>query len=197
MTIRDRLDAAIAEHPLLEHPFYQAWRDGTLPVTSLATYAAEYGAFIAAIDQGWETVGEHDHAAEERHHADLWSEFARAFGAEVGEATIPEVSDLLKTSRRLFAEPATAWGALYAFEKQQPGTAEEKLGGLVAHYGVAADADSAEYFRVHAADYHEADGIVASLESSPELNDAAVDACTEMSRALWDALSGIPTTLNA
>lgn len=192
MTIQNRLDTAIAEHPLLEHPFYQAWRDGTLPVASLATYAGEYGAFIAAIDQGWETVGEHDHAAEERHHAELWAEFARAFGAEVGEATIPEVSQLLDTSRRLFAEPATAWGALYAFEKQQPGTAEEKLGGLVAHYGIAEDADAAEYFRVHAADYHEADGIVASLESSPELNDAAVAACAEMTEALWDALSGIP-----
>ncbi|MEX2323147.1 MAG: hypothetical protein WEA29_05185 [Acidimicrobiia bacterium] len=191
MTIQDRLDTAIAAHPLLEHPFYQAWRDGTLPVASLTTYAGEYGAFIAAIDQGWETVGEYDHAAEERHHADLWVEFARAFGAEVGEATIPEVSQLLETSRRLFAEPATAWGALYAFEKQQPGTAAEKLGGLVAHYGVAEDADAAEYFRVHAADYHEADGIITSLETSPELNEAAVAACEEMTQALWDALSGV------
>lgn len=193
MTIRDRLDASIAEHPLLEHPFYQAWRDGTLPVSSLSTYAGEYGAFIAAIDQGWETVGEHEHAAEERHHADLWAEFARAFGAEVGEPQVPEVAALLDTSRRLFAHPATAWGALYAFEKQQPGTAEEKLGGLVSHYGVSVDAPEAEYFRVHAADYHEADGIVASLEASPDLADDAVAACTEMSKALWDALSGIPT----
>jgi pyrroloquinoline-quinone synthase len=191
MTTRDRLDAAIGEYPLLEHPFYQAWRDGTLPVESLATYASEYGAFIGAIDQGWATVGEHDHAAEERRHAELWSTFARAFGAEVGEPAIPEVGTLLETSRRLFADPATAWGALYAFEAQQPGTSAEKLGGLIAHYGVDEASDATEYFRVHAADYHEADGIVGALDTSPEIADAAVAACAEMSRALWDALTGV------
>lgn len=191
MTIRERLDAAIGEHRLLEHPFYQAWREGTLPVESLTTYAGEYGAFIAAVDQGWDTVGEHDHAAEERHHADLWIRFARHFGTDIDSPRVPEASALLETSRRLFAEPATAWGALYAFESQQPGTSEEKLTGLVDHYGVDGDGPVAEYFRVHAADYHEADAIVGALESDPASTDAAVEACGEMSRALWDALSGV------
>jgi pyrroloquinoline-quinone synthase len=191
MTMRDRLDAAIGEHRLLEHPFYQAWRDGTLPVEALATYAAEYGAFIAAVDQGWASVGEHEHAAEERRHADLWSVFGRHFGAEVSSPRLAETAALVETSRRLFSDPATAWGALYAFESQQPGTSEEKLKGLVDHFGVDGDGPAAEYFRVHAADYHEADAIVDALEADPDAADSAVVACAEMSVALWDALSGV------
>lgn len=190
MTIKQRLDAAIGEQHLLDHPFYRSWSAGTLPVAALQTYAAEYGAFIAAIDAGWESVGEFDHAAEERVHAGLWDRFARHLGTEVSTPQVPEVAAMLATARRLFAEPATAWGALYAFEAQQPGTSEEKLKGLGEHYGIAHDDPAAEYFRVHAADYHEADQITASLAGSATI-ETAVGACAEMAGALWDALSGI------
>lgn len=193
MTIRDRLDGAIGAHRLLDHPFYVAWREGTLPREAIAGYAAEYGAFIAAIDQGWATVGEHDHVAEEREHAALWDRFAAAFGTTTSVApAIPEVAALLATSHRLFGEPATAFGALYAFEVQQPDTAGEKLTGLDQHYGVLADAPASEYFRVHAGDYHEAAGIVDALERAGDVDrDAAIAACREMARGLWDALSGV------
>jgi len=190
MTIKERLDAAIGEQRLLDHPFYRSWSEGTLPIAALRTYAAEYGAFIAAIDSGWEQVGDSDHAAEERVHARLWDRFARHLGTEVSTPEIPEVEAMLATARRLFANPATAWGALYAFEAQQPGTSEEKLKGLSAHYNIGPDAPAAEYFRVHAADYHEADQITAALAVAPA-PDAAVDACAEMAGALWGALTGI------
>lgn len=189
MEIRERLEEAIGGNRLLEHPFYVAWREGALPVEALATYAAEYGAFIAAVPDGWATVGNHEHAAEEVTHAAMWEVFAGRLGTTVGEPRLPEVATLLETSRRLFADPATAWGALYAFEAQQPGTSEEKLKGLVEHYGFGHDEDAAEYFRVHAADYHEADEIVESLDSGSA--DRAVAACDEMSVALWNALSGV------
>ena len=189
MDIRERLELAIGENRLLEHPFYVAWREGALPVEALATYAAEYGAFIAAVAEGWATVGDHEHAAEEVTHAAMWEVFAGRLGTAVGEPQLPEVEALLQTSRRLFADPAAAWGALYAFEAQQPGTSDEKLKGLVEHYGFGADEDAAEYFRVHAADYREADEIVESLDDSSA--DRAVAACAEMSVALWNALSGV------
>lgn len=191
MTIEERLDAAIAGQRLLEHPFYVRWRAGELPVEALATYAAEYGTFIAAIDQGWETVGEFDHAAEERVHAGLWDAFAAELGTAVDTPRLPEAVALLDTARRLFADPATAWGALYAFEVQQPDTAAEKLVGLGEHYGIAPDGAAAEYFVVHAGDYHEAAGIVTALEGAPDLVEAAVGACGEMAGALWEALSGV------
>jgi pyrroloquinoline-quinone synthase len=187
--IRTRLEAAIGDHRLLEHPFYVAWRQGTLPVEALATYAAEYGAFIAAVPEGWATVGNAEHSAEEVAHARIWGAFANRLGTSVGEPRIPEVAVLLETSRRLFADPSTAWGALYAFEAQQPGTSEEKLKGLVDHYGFDASEPAAEYFRIHAADYHEADEIVAALDG--DAADRAVAACAEMSAALHDALSGV------
>ncbi|HAX81432.1 MAG TPA: hypothetical protein DCY40_02550 [Actinobacteria bacterium] len=190
MTIKERLESAIGERRLLDHPFYRSWRAGTLPVAALRTYAAEYGALIDAIDDGWETVGEFEHAAEERHHAELWNRFAGEFGTAIAAPEVPEVTAMLAAARRLFAEPETAWGALYAFEAQQPATAAEKLAGLVAHYGLAADSPGVEYFRVHASDYHEADQIVTSLESIAG-DGPAVAACAEMSGALWDALSGI------
>ena len=196
MDIRERLESALGGYRLLEHPFYKSWRQGTLPVRALRAYAAEYGAFIAAIDAGWETVGETDHAAEERRHAGLWERFARHLGTAVTEPRIPEVATLVDTARRLFAEPATAWGALHSFESQQPATSEEKLLGLGEHYGIDVDSAAAEYFRVHAADYHEADAVVESLAAYPELLPAAVGACAEMSEALWEALSGVLDTVS-
>ena len=189
-SIKDLLDGAVAPHRLLEHPFYVAWREGTLPVAALRAYAAEYGALIAAIDQGWETVGNAAHAAEEREHAMLWQRFAAELGTEIASPRVPEVAEMLTTARRLFAEPRSAWGALYSFESQQPDTAAEKLAGLDAHYGISAESTASEYFRVHAAVYDEAEQIVTALQRHGG-EKPAVDACAEMSRALWSALSGI------
>jgi pyrroloquinoline quinone (PQQ) biosynthesis protein C len=191
MEIRQRLEGAIGGHRLLDHPFYVAWREGTLPVESLATYAAEYGAFIAAVPEGWATVGNAQHSAEEVEHARIWETFAGRLGTFVGEPRIAEVATLVDTARRLFADRATAWGALYAFEAQQPGTSEEKLKGLVEHYGFGAADAASEYFRIHAADYNEADEIVTALGEDPSVDDHAVEACGEMSAALWEALSGV------
>ena len=46
--VRD-FDAAVHAHALNDHPFYRAWRDGTLPRERLELYAAEYARFIDAI----------------------------------------------------------------------------------------------------------------------------------------------------
>ncbi len=188
--IKERLDAAIAPHRLLEHPFYRSWRAGTLPVAALATYAAEYGSLIEAVDSGWEMVAESEHAAEEREHSELWARFAAHLGTSVTTPQIPAVAAMLATARRLFSAPETAWGALYAFEAQQPDTAAEKLLGLTTHYGFDAAAAPTEYFRVHAGAYDEAEMIVSALEGYGG-EAPAVAACAEMSAALWDALTGI------
>jgi pyrroloquinoline quinone (PQQ) biosynthesis protein C len=189
-SIKVRLDRAVAPYRLLEHPFYVSWREGTLPVAALRAYAAEYGALIAAIDQGWETVGKPEHAAEERQHAALWQRFAAELGTEISIPQVPEVAEMMATAHRLFAEPESAWGALYSFESQQPDTAAEKLAGLDAHYGISAESAASEYFRVHAAVYDEAEQIVTSIEGHGG-EEPAVEACGAMSRALWGALSGI------
>ena len=189
MTTGHQLDVAIEDHRLLQHPFYVQWRAGTLPRDALATYAAEYGSFIGMVAQGWEAVGRSGHADEEREHALMWDWFAAALGTAVRSPDIAEVARLAEVSRRLFADPSSAWGALYAFEAQQPGTAQEKLDGLVAHYGFALTDPATEYFRVHASDYHEAEDILNSLDRGDMAGAEA--ACHEMAAALWTALDGI------
>jgi len=190
MTIEARLDAAIAPFRLLEHPFYQAWNAGTLPVEALVDYARQYGVFIGMIGEGWTTLGVADHAEEEAHHATLWAEFAKALGTPVGGALCPDVKALLETSRELFASPTTALGALYAFEAQQPATAATKRVGLDAHYDVPEAAK--RYFDIHANDLHEAEMLRERMAGASEQTLADIEAaCATMSQALWNALSGV------
>ena len=190
MDIKNALDQTIAPHRILEHPFYQSWNEGTLPKAALASYAAEYGAFIDKIAEGWEACDWPEHAEEERYHSELWQQFAQALGTEIAEPKIPQVQTLIDTCDQLFADADTAWGALYAFEAQQPETAATKLNGLNLHYEMPSDAKT--YFEVHADDLYEAEAIVTHLEKASDQSRAtAIVACAEMSVALWDALTGV------
>jgi pyrroloquinoline quinone (PQQ) biosynthesis protein C len=46
--LMDRLDAAIAERNLLNHPFYQDWQAGKLSRESLQLYASQYYRHVEA-----------------------------------------------------------------------------------------------------------------------------------------------------
>ena len=96
MNIKQTLDSKIANHNLLNHPFYQAWSTGELPTEALRSYAREYGAFIATVPQGWEAVGDAETAAEEIEHIDLWADFATGLDTNVSQAEIPQVKRLSK-----------------------------------------------------------------------------------------------------
>ncbi|HTP01678.1 MAG TPA: iron-containing redox enzyme family protein [Anaerolineales bacterium] len=191
MSIKDNLNHAVSEKDLLRHPFYQAWSAGTLPAEALQTYAREYGAFIGMLPRAWETLHDAETAREEHEHAILWEQFALALGTETTrQASLPEVRALAATAARLFAHPASAAGALYAFEVQQPATASSKLSGLRAHY--ALPVGSQRYFEIHSHNEHEAQKLAARIASlSPEDQAQAVQACSEMAGALWNALTGI------
>jgi pyrroloquinoline-quinone synthase len=186
------LDAIVARHDLNEHPFYRAWRAGTLPRARLAQYASEYAPFIGAIERGWRCLGRADHAAAERDHARLWDEFREALGP-CGESTSMEAKDLVDEVNRCFGDPVEALGALYAFEAQQPSTARSKLDGLRAHvasYGVPEDKSA--YFRVHADDYGEREQLSVLLERlTPSDRARAARACERACKAMWSALDGI------
>lgn len=186
------LDTHIGQWNLLEHPFYQAWSNGTLPVEALRAYAREYGAFIQTLPEGWDTLGETKAADVEVMHARLWDAFATALETRVAAHTeVAEVKALVDTAKTLFAAPASAIGALYAFEKQQPQTAASKLTGLDTHYTQIAEG-ARPYFEAHLDDTHE----VAMLEHKMTGFTAAErktceDACATMSKAMWNALSGL------
>lgn len=190
MDPKQRLDRAIAQWNLLEHPFYQAWSAGRLPQDALCTYAQEYGAFIALLPQGWQTLNDQATAQEEQEHCELWHSFAQGLDTQVSAAHIPQVKNLIDVAQTLFAQPSTALGALYAFEAQQPATAESKLAGLKAFYRLPRTVEP--YFEVHACNQHESEKLLARMSrlSSAEQSRALV-ACETMSRALWEALSGI------
>ena len=190
MNIKRRLDETISNWNLLENPFYQAWSDGTLPREALCTYAGEYGALISLMPSGWETLADYEIAQEEREHLELWCDFARGLDTEIGQARVPKVKNLVETAQRLFSSPTTALGALYAFESQQPATAQSKLEGLQSFYDLPQTVEP--YFEIHSHNQHESEKLLDRIELlSSEEQDKALDACETMSVALWDALNGI------
>ena len=190
MDFKQTLDNKISDYNLLDHPFYQAWSAGELPVEALRAYAREYGAFIATIPSGWETINDTEIAAEETEHIDLWADFADGLDTVVSEAEIPQVKALLQTADTLFSEPVTALGALYAFEAQQPATSESKLAGLQAFYQLPKTVEP--YFETHSYNADEVEKLLERIGDLPSESHAAVaQACEQMSAALWDALTGI------
>ena len=187
-----RCDAAVTRRSLLRHPFYLAWSDGTLPVLALKNYARDYGAFIGTVAQGWEAVGETHIAGVEVGHAEVWANtFAAGLETQVDTAQTAEAAALVETAHELFTDRVTALGALYAFESQQPYTAQSKLRGLHAHYQQL-PACCGEYFRLHTDDFDEPALLAAQMNALPAAEaECAVAACERMSVALHDALSGL------
>lgn len=188
--MKQQLDNILEKWNLLKHPFYQAWSMGTLPVDALQVYAREYGNFIATLPHGWETLNDTETAQEEREHAEMWTNFTAALGSFTADASLQQTSNLVATSRTLFAARASALGAMYAFEAQQPSTAQSKLDGLKTHYKLPQGVEP--YFEVHANNGHESEKILRMIELLPaDQQTEALAACDRMAQSLWDALTGI------
>lgn len=190
MDFKQALDSKISKYNLLDHPFYQAWSAGELPVEALKCYAREYGAFISTLPKGWETLNDAETAEEETEHIDMWTDFAEGLNTQVSAAQIPQVKKLLETAENLFSESETALGALYAFEAQQPETAKSKLAGLKEFYQLPEKVEP--YFETHSHNEHEAEKLLEQIGAlSSDSQKLVVQACEQMSSALWDALTGI------
>jgi pyrroloquinoline-quinone synthase len=190
MDVRAELNAIVTEYDLLNHPFYQAWSAGKLPVEALATYAAEWGNFVAQVPKGWAAHGDQAIADEEVTHVALWDDFASALGTKVAPAKVQEMRDLEGVCDKNFANDVSSIGALYAFEAQQPKTSTSKLQGLKDWYSVGEKGE--EYFLVHCDDVHEMEILAQRAEKLSEADQArTVAACKETAEALWNALTGI------
>lgn len=185
------LDAIVRQFDLNEHPFYAAWRAGTLPVERLATYADEWAPFIGIVDAGWERIGEPAYAAEEREHDALWQAFRSDLGAD-GPMRRAHSEALLAVGRAAFAAVPEALGALYSFEVQQPRTATSKLDGLREHYAGAVGATGQRYWVEHAVETDEPAMLAERIEAlSDEEFARARNACALFSAAAWGALDGV------
>ena len=164
--IVERLDRSVSTHRLLDHPFYQAWTEGTLSREDLRFYAGQYWRQVEAFPGYLEAVAERlpdsdakvsvlDNLADERDddHPALWLQFAEALGAARGEVTSAaaehETQACVQTFTRGASDRSTlfALGMLYGYESQTPEVSATKIAGLKAHYNV--DGQGLDYFELH------------------------------------------------
>ena len=185
------LDEIVRQFDLNQHPFYQEWRAGTLPLERLAEYADEWAPFIGVIDAGWDRIGYADYAAEEREHDALWQDFRSALGA-TREMRRPQSRTLLAVGEHAFASVPETLGALYSFEVQQPATASSKLAGLREHYAGAVAQAGQRYWVEHAVETDEPAMLATLIEQLSDGDFArAKTACAIFSAAAWGALDGV------
>jgi pyrroloquinoline-quinone synthase len=212
------LDARIAAHDLLCHPFYRAWTEGKLSRADLCTYAAEYFHHVAAFPTYLSSFHSRledgdlrravlrnlaDEEVEGRAHTDLWLDFARGMGVEEQEVRsrqpLKGIRKLIKRFRNVAAtgSKAEVLATLYAYESQVPRVSNEKARGLMQRYG--ADANTCGYFALHAyADIQHAETWREELErvlaAHPEETRKALAAAERAAQWLYEALTAIDNT---
>jgi pyrroloquinoline-quinone synthase len=218
MTVKEffaELDARIAKHDLLCHPFYKAWSAGELTREDLREYASDYFHHVEAFPEYLQVFGSRladdqlrrvvfmncdDELGgdEARPHAELWLDFVEGMGGErqVGREARSEIKELTSFFHEIAREgtPAEALAAFYAYESQVPRVAAEKARGLREMYG--ADEKTCGYFTLHmTADmYHSRiwrHQLSKLVEANPEAANKALAAGENAAKALWRALDGI------
>src|SRR4051794_30865538 len=142
------LDARIARHDLLQHPFYQAWSNGELTRDELREYASEYWHHVSAFPTYLsalhsrledtplrrtilENLADEEGLPAGRPHSDLWMDFAEGMGAASqrvrGRELQPETAALIAHFRgAMEGSPASALASLYTYESRVPAIARTK-----------------------------------------------------------------------
>jgi pyrroloquinoline-quinone synthase len=162
------LDARVARHDLLAHPFYQAWNAGKLSREHLRTYAREYFHHVAAYptflsalhcrleDSALRRAVLRNLAEEEVEgsaHSDMWLDFAEGVGLSPEQVRRSQPSAAVRQLIECFHRsashdsPAEVLASLYAYESQVPRISGEKARALMSHYG--ASAHTCGYFALH------------------------------------------------
>ncbi|MEI8135628.1 MAG: CADD family putative folate metabolism protein [bacterium] len=211
----NRLDSAIAQYAVLNHPFYQAWNAGTLTNAQLQEYAKQYYQFeknfpryVSNVHANTENIAIRqqlllnlmEEEQGEANHPELWLRFSDALGAdrnEVRTATpYKETAAMEETFLELTRHGSTLQGvaALYGYESQLPEVSHTKIEGLKKFYGVETSQGLA-FFRVH----EEADQIhrqaerdmLASLITNSTDEETAIAAATAAAKAYYHMLTGV------
>ncbi|MBZ5600435.1 MAG: iron-containing redox enzyme family protein [Acidobacteriia bacterium] len=215
------LDARIAKHDLLCHPFYKAWAAGELTRDDLREYAQDYYHHVEAFPTYLAELGIRLEDGELRRavlanmsdekgvedlfgepatpHSELWLDFVEGMGASRdlrAHQPLDEIKELMKFFHRVAetGTPEEALAAFYAYESQVPQVAKEKARGLQELYG--ADEKTCGYFTLHTtADvYHSQvwrQQLGKRLEANPQAAEKALAAGERAAKALWRALDGI------
>ncbi len=211
-TMLESLDALIAEHHLLKHPFYQAWTEGKLSKESLQLYAEQYYQHVRAFPENLkELAGRangplaelvNENLAEELDpsgsHPALWREFAKSLG--VSDAALdsarplPGIAALLDTYDEVVSQGTMtqAVASFYAYEAQVPEIATQKISGLRSFYNIT-EPRALAYFGVHEeADVRHRAAWRGWLAGQKDADTFGVLCAAERSlKALWGALDAV------
>jgi pyrroloquinoline-quinone synthase len=213
------LSQLMEEHDLLRHPFYEAWRAGSLTLHDLREYASEYyhhvasfpvylREFAARLPLGdlrqsvlanlWDELGMN--AGTNRAHSLLWIDFAVGTGVLPNDvfarSPMREVAALIETFLTFACSGTSAevLAAFYVYESQVPRIAREKAETLRTKYGL--DTAACGYFTLHAtADIAHArvwrEQLDRLLSADAKAPKPAMVAAERAAKALWKALDGI------
>lgn len=167
MELLKRIDAIIAEHSLLKHPFYEMWSAGELSAESLAGYSKEYFQLVKAVPQFMDTIISSapdstslvaeltENRQEESDHIKPWIEFAGELGISESELVnymgLPKTRQAVDELGYLMSAAGFDAGAvaMYAFEKEIPKVSQTKLDGLESFYGIVDNKRATRYFELH------------------------------------------------
>lgn len=214
-TLRSRLEEKIQGRHLLSHSFYARWQAGKLSKEELQGYAKEYYAFekefprfITSIHSRCEDLEMRQQLLENliheergtENHPELWLRFAEGLGVsreEVqGHFHSDETEHLLRVMRKHATSNNVVDGmtALYAYERQQPDVARQKIDGLKNFYGLEDDG-AVSFFRVHqVTDVYHAESeatMLTKLCKTEEDEQRSVAVAEETLNALYEFLDGV------
>jgi pyrroloquinoline-quinone synthase len=214
MTLRQQLDAIVAQKHLLTHPFYQAWTEGQLTQEQLRHYAEQYfhhvlafPTYISAVHYNTPHLAVRQEILEnlvseeqgEKNHPALWRNFAIALGSSAeleSTSQLETTRNLIATFRNLCLNSPFYAGlaALYAYESQIPAVAAVKIDGLQRFYGMDNPADY-EFFSVHqVADVYHAQSTADLIETfahSEQQQSEVLEVATTAANTLWKFLDGV------
>jgi pyrroloquinoline-quinone synthase len=209
-TMIESLDALVAEHHLLKHPFYQAWTEGALSRESLQVYAEQYYHHVRAFPENLRQLATrtngslaelvNENLSEELDasgsHQQLWRQFAESLGvADLdGARPLPGVAAQLDTFDEVACEgtPAQAVAAFYVYEAQVPELAAQKVSGLRRFYDIN-DSHALAYFLAHEeADVRHRAAWREWLSSQKDADSFGMLCAAErILKALWGALDAV------
>ena len=209
------LKALVKARSVLNHPFYQAWQKGEVPMDVLQEYAGQYYPHVLAFptylsavhancpdlairQQILENLVEEERG--DKNHPELWLRFAEGLGMTrkevLAKRPLKSTKNLIDTFQKETREGSFPAGmaAMFAYEWQIPGVSQTKMDGLRQFYGVR-DARSLEFFRAHIGldEIHSevAARIIAKNTKTPAARREVAGACTAVADAYWGFLDGV------
>ena len=205
------IDSIVSEKAMLNHPFYQAWREGKLNIEIIKKYAMQYFKLEAAFPTFLSAIHSNcsdrevrqmilqnmvDEEAGSENHAELWLRFCEGLGLtrqEVLDAQpTADTQKTIESLKKICSDPNFVNGvaAMYAYESQLPEVSKTKIEGLKKFYGITDDR-SLSFFTTH----EKADVWHSQVEKNiiekHGGNQKEIEQAVQASRdALWEFLDG-------